>query len=296
MIKSMTGFASLTRDGEAVTVSVTARSVNHRYLDLQVHLPSRLLRLEPQIREQAQGRIARGRVEIRIAVRRRTPPPVDVQIDEGLLAALLQVAERPDVARATGGGGWTAGDLLRFPQLLTVAERAEDVDAAGDVETPVAAAVGAVLEDLDRMRTNEGGHLRADLDGRLHAFDALVDRIERCAADAADALGQRLTARLAELEPEVRAEPGALAQEIVRFVARADIHEEVARLRAHVAHWGTLAAAPEPCGRKLDFLLQEMNREVNTIGSKADGQETSTLVVAAKAELEKLREQTQNVE
>ena len=291
----MTGFASLTREGEAVTVSVTARSVNHRYLDLQIHLPPSLLRLETRIREQAQARVARGRVEIRVTARRRTPPPVEVEVDEGLIAALIEVAERPDVARATGGG-WTVGELLAFPRVLTVAEKTAETETDGDVQAAVADAVAEALQDLDLMRTNEGGHLRTDLDGRLAALGHLVDRVERYAAAAADTLGERLTARLAELGSEVHADQAALAQEIVRFVARSDIHEEVTRLRAHVAHWGALADAREPCGRKLDFLLQEMNREVNTIGSKADGRETSELVVAAKAELEKLREQAQNVE
>ena len=291
----MTGFASLTREGEAVTVSVTARSVNHRYLDLQIHLPPSLLRLETRIREQAQARVARGRVEIRVTARRRTPPPVEVEVDEGLIAALMEVAERPDVARATGGG-WTVGELLAFPRVLTVAEKTAETETDGDVQAAVADAVADALQELDLMRTNEGGHLRIDLDGRLAALGDLVDRVEQCAAAAADTLGQRLTARLAELGSEVHADQAALAQEIVRFVARSDIHEEVTRLRAHVAHWGALADAREPCGRKLDFLLQEMNREVNTIGSKADGRETSELVVAAKAELEKLREQAQNVE
>jgi len=291
----MTGFASLTREGEAVTVSVTARSVNHRYLDLQIHLPPGLLRLETRIREQAQARVARGRVEIRVTARRRTPPPVEVEVDEGLIAALMEVAERPDVARATGGG-WTVGELLAFPRVLTVAEKTAETETDGDVQAAVADAVADALQELDLMRTNEGGHLRTDLDGRLAALGDLVDRVEQCAAAAADTLGQRLTARLAELGSEVHADQAALAQEIVRFVARSDIHEEVTRLRAHVAHWGALADAREPCGRKLDFLLQEMNREVNTIGSKADGRETSELVVAAKAELEKLREQAQNVE
>ena len=291
----MTGFASLTREGEAVTVSVTARSVNHRYLDVQIHLPPGLLRLETRIRQQAQARVARGRVEIRVTARRRTPPPVEVEVDEGLIAALMEVAERPDVARATGGG-WTVGELLAFPRVLTVAEKTAETETDGDVQAAVADAVADALQELDLMRTNEGGHLRTDLDGRLAALGDLVDRVEQCAAAAADTLGQRLTARLAELGSEVHADQAALAQEIVRVVARSDIHEEVTRLRAHVAHWGALADAREPCGRKLDFLLQEMNREVNTIGSKADGRETSELVVAAKAELEKLREQAQNVE
>ena len=295
MIKSMTGFASLTREDEALTVSVTARSVNHRYLDLQVHLPPSLLRLEPRVRDEAQRRLARGRVEIRVAARRRGRPPVEVEVDEALIAALVDVAARPDVQRATGGR-WTVGELLGFPQVVTVAERTAELGDDPDVETAVTGAVGEALGDLDRMRTSEGGHLRADLDGRLVALGRLIERIEQDAGAGAEALGQRITARLAEIGPDVHADQAALAQEVVRFVARSDIHEEITRLRAHVSHWAALADAPEPCGRKLDFLLQEMNREVNTIGSKADGHETSGLVVAAKAELEKLREQAQNVE
>ena len=295
MIKSMTGFASLTREDEALTVSVTARSVNHRYLDLQVHLPPSLLRLEPRVRDEAQRRLARGRVEIRIAARRRGRPPVEVEVDEELIGALVDVAARPDVQRATGGR-WTVGELLGFPQVVTVAERTAELGDDPDVEIAVTGAVGEALGDLDRMRTSEGGHLRADLDERLVVLGRLIERIEQGAGAGAEALGQRLTARLAEIGPDVHADQAALAQEVVRFVARSDIHEEITRLRAHVSHWAALADAPEPCGRKLDFLLQEMNREVNTIGSKADGHETSGLVVAAKAELEKLREQAQNVE
>ena len=208
----MTGFASLTREGEAVTVSVTARSVNHRYLDLQIHLPPGLLRLETRIREQAQARVARGRVEIRVTARRRTPPPVEVEVDEGLIAALMEVAERPDVARATGGG-WTVGELLAFPRVLTVAEKTAETETDGDVQAAVADAVADALQELDLMRTNEGGHLRTDLDGRLAALGDLVDRVEQCAAAAADTLGQRLTARLAELGSEVHADQAALAQE-----------------------------------------------------------------------------------
>ena len=231
----------------------------------------------------------------RLAVRRRSRPPVEVEVDEELIAALVEVAARPDVKRATGGH-WTVGDLLGFPQVVTVAERTAELADDPDVETAVTNAVAEALGELDRMRTNEGAHLRADLDERLVALGRLIDRIEQGAGDGAEALGQRLAARLAEIGPDVRADQAALAQEVVRFVARSDIHEELTRLRAHVSHWAALADASEPCGRKLDFLLQEMNREVNTVGSKADGHETSGLVVAAKAELEKLREQTQNVE
>ncbi len=291
----MTGFASLTRDVDGLTVSVTARSVNHRYLDVQVRLPASLLALEAAIRERVRQRVSRGRVEVTVSTRRSAPPPSDVQIDEGLIAALVEAAARPEVASAARGG-WTAGELLGFPRVVTVTEHppapGEDDAAAAAVEAAMEAAIG----ELDRMRQAEGDHLRADLDGRLAGFAVLVERIEAAAAAGAAALRDRLDARVAELLGDAAADPSILAQEVVRFAARSDIAEELTRLRAHVAHWTALAESAEPCGRKLDFLLQEMHREVNTIGSKADGGETASLVVDAKAELEKLREQAQNVE
>lgn len=291
----MTGFASVTRAAEDVTVSVTARSVNHRYLDLQVRAPQSLQAVEAGIRERVQARLARGRVEITISTRRSTPPDVDVAVDEALIAALVQAAERPAVARATKAA-WTVGELLGFPRVVAVSERPPDREDEARVAGVVQSAVEEAIGELDSMRVREGALLRADLDARVLAFEGLVGHIAECAAAAAVSLQERLAARVTELRPEVEVDPTLLAQEVVRLAGRSDIHEELARLRAHIVHWRALADGPEPCGRKLDFLLQEMNREVNTIASKADGSDTAQRIVDAKAELEKLREQTQNVE
>ena len=146
------------------------------------------------------------------------------------------------------------------------------------------------------MRAREGDHLRGDLDQRRTAVADLVERVAVAADEGRAAMEQRLAERIRELRQDLQADEALVAQEIVRTAARSDISEEVARFRGHVAHWIALAAGPEPCGRKLDFLLQEMNREVNTMGSKADGLRVSELIIAAKAELEKMREQVQNAE
>jgi len=146
------------------------------------------------------------------------------------------------------------------------------------------------------MRVVEGGHLRADLDERRTMVADLVERIAVAADEGRAAMEERLRERVRQLREELAADETAVAQEIVRTASRSDISEEVARFRAHVSHWVTLADSAEPCGRKLDFLLQEMNREVNTMGSKADGLRVSELIIGAKAELEKMREQVQNVE
>ena len=152
------------------------------------------------------------------------------------------------------------------------------------------------LADLDAMRVREGGHLRADLDQRRTFVADLVERVAVAADEGRAAMETRLHERVRELSAQLQADENAVAQEIVRSAARSDISEEIARFRGHVSHWVTLSDSAEPCGRKLDFLLQEMNREVNTMGSKADGLRVSELIIAAKAELEKMREQVQNVE
>ena len=152
------------------------------------------------------------------------------------------------------------------------------------------------LADLDTMRSREGDHVRADLDQRRTFVADLVEKIAAAADEGRTAMETRIADRVKELRTELSADETAVAQEIVRMAARSDISEEVVRFRGHVSHWQALADGAEACGRKLDFLLQEMNREVNTMGSKADGLRVSELIIAAKAELEKMREQVQNVE
>src|SRR6185295_9694469 len=187
---------------------------------------------------------------------------------------------------------------LRLPQAITIRERQDRDDEAGQqaVASQAREAVDQALVDLDAMRSREGTHLRLDLDARRKLVADLVERIATAADEGRGAMEQRLADRVRELRAELQADETAVAQEIVRTAGRSDISEEVSRFRAHVSHWVTLADSSEPCGRKLDFLLQEMNRELNTMGSKADGLRVSELIIGAKAELEKMREQVQNVE
>ena len=299
MIKSMTGFASLTDDDEAATIAVTVRSVNHRFLDLQLRLPPSLAAVESRLRALVQQRVARGRVEVMVTVQQRRAPSLEVELNEPFLQALDAALER---ARDQGyiEGAMTPGDLLRFPQALSIKDRQDDTVAseeqlsrtAGRVEQ----AVGAALDDLDEMRTREGGFLKAELDARRQQLGELFDKVAASADQALDALRVRLGERVKELRADNLADEATVAQEIARFVGRSDITEEVVRFRGHLEHWQALSDSPEPCGRKLDFLLQEMNREVNTTGSKAEGPLVSELIVTLKAELEKMREQVQNVE
>jgi uncharacterized protein (TIGR00255 family) len=297
VIKSMTGFASVTREDDRATIAVTIRSVNHRYLDLQLRVPQSLAAIESDVRALVGKYVARGRVEVGLSLQLRQVPGVDVEFNQTFGAALEKAIAQ---ARSCGlvTGALTPGDLLRMPQALTIRERPIEADAAAQEEIAALAqtVVGDALADLDAMRAREGGHLRADLDQRRTFVADLVERVAVAADEGRVAMEERLRERVRELREQLQADETAVAQEIVRSAARSDISEEVARFRAHISHWVTLADSAEPCGRKLDFLLQEMNREVNTMGSKADGLRVSELIIAAKAELEKMREQVQNVE
>jgi len=295
MIKSMTGFASLTRDEGAATISVTIRAVNHRFLDVQLRAPSALASIETRLRALIQQHVARGRVEVAVSVQSRIgQPPVDITVNEAVIEGLSSALER---ARERGlvVGSLTPGDLLRFPQAISITDRKEE---SPDTAIPAAveAALAAALVDLDRMRTAEGDHLRVELDGRRTQLGDLFDRAAAAAHAGAEALRGRLTERVKELRADIAVDEGTVAQEIVRYANRSDVTEETVRFRAHLEHWRALSDSAEPCGRKLDFLLQEMNREVNTLGSKAEGSGVSELIVSLKAELEKMREQVQNVE
>jgi uncharacterized protein (TIGR00255 family) len=296
MIKSMTGFASLTRDDERGGIAVTIRSVNHRFLDMQLRLPPAIADLEPRLRALVQKYMARGRVEVSVSLQLRQAAAPQVELNEDFAQAL---ASALDQARARGLaiGPLSAGDLLRLPQALSIRETLPE---AGGVSamlgTAVDDAVSSAIQQLEEMRVREGVHLRTDLDTRKSLLSGLIARISTAANTGREQLESRLLERAREIATALPIDQSALSQEIVRVAQRSDISEEVTRFHGHLSHWDALSDSPEPCGRKLDFLLQEMNREVNTIGSKADGLQVSEVVIQAKAELERMREQVQNVE
>jgi uncharacterized protein (TIGR00255 family) len=290
----MTGFASVSRDADDVSAGVTIKSVNHRFLDIQIKSPSSLAGLEGRIKALLQQRLTRGRVEVSLSCDDTSEPQRVVTLNEALV---VQVNAVVDAAREKGlvTGTLTASDLLRIPHALEI----RSAPAADVPDTAAAVVEAAVIEAIDAlvvMRETEGQFLAADLDKRLQTLSVFVDTVEAGAAAGQAAMDARLRERLAAMPSDFQLDPVAVSQEVVRFVARSDVHEEISRMRGHVEHWRGLANGPEPCGRKLDFLVQEMNREINTIGSKAEGLAVTELVVSAKAELERVKEQVQNVE
>jgi uncharacterized protein (TIGR00255 family) len=293
----MTGFAAVSRELAGEQVHITVKSVNHRFLDVAVKMPHALAGLDGRIRALTQQRLTRGRVEISISAEVTTPPAREVVIDDALLD---QVAAALNGARARGlvSGPLTPGDVLRMPQVLEIRTRAADptAPAANTLADLVDTVVADALEALVDMRETEGRYLNADLDLRLATLAGFVATLEQEAIEGQKRLEVRLRERIQSLPVDLQGEPASMAQEVVRFVARSDVDEEIVRLRSHIEHWRSLAGGPEACGRKLDFLVQEMNREVNTIGSKVEGTRGTEVVIAAKAELERVKEQVQNVE
>ena len=295
-MKSMTGFGSATLERPPRVVSAVLKSVNHRYLDVAVRLPSSLAALEAAVKASVQRRVARGRIEVLLSVQGDLVPGVELELNEKALDGLRVAADR---VRAAGiaAGELSVGEALRIPHVLRARDQPIHEGARDDeLRATIEEVLDRALADLDSMRRREGALLEADLAARRGRMAHLADAIERASVAGADAERERLHMRLGELVREPGIDAATLAQEVVRWVARSDVSEELVRLRAHLAHWEVLVAAHEPCGRKLDFLLQEMNREINTIGSKAEGRDGAVLIVEAKAELEKMREQVQNVE
>ena len=198
MIKSMTGFASTSREDHVATISVTVRSVNHRYLDVQVRVPHVLAELEQDLRRLVRKRIARGRVELSVTLHLKTPPSVALDLNMSLVEALAQAAETV-AARGWVGEGLSAGELLRFPNVATVREQPVDKDTWRAVCDAVTTSAGQALGELDQMRRREGEFLHADLDERAAALGDLVDQIIAETTAGEEALRERLSTRLAEL-------------------------------------------------------------------------------------------------
>ncbi|NOJ95119.1 YicC family protein [Corallococcus coralloides] len=292
MLKSMTGFGSgRARVGDE-EVSVEARSLNHKFCEVKVRLPRELSALEPALVKQVKDRLARGSVEILVRRQAATVsgnvPTVDVALAREYARAFREVAE------ALGQSveiAWP--QVANQPGVIRLEEKGVDVESATQATQT---ALQQALAALETMRNTEGESIHTDLDARMKLIEGWSQEVARLAPRAVSDYQQRLTERVAELARGVAVDPQRLAQEVALFAERTDIAEEVTRLATHLEQFRLLMASPEPVGRRMDFLVQEMHREVNTTGSKSQHAEISARVVSMKAEVERIREQVQNVE
>lgn len=288
----MTGFGS----GRAVVgdeeLAVELKSLNHKFCEVKARLPRELQSLEPLVVKAVKDRLARGAVEVTV---RRTSlgmsgnvPQVDLALAKEYRRALSEIAKATGVEDAP-----RLQDLVNQPGVLRLEERTVNLEVA---EKALTQALGTALSALISMRKTEGEAIDADLRARVGLVEKLSKEVAALSPRSVDEYRAKLEERIAELSRGMTVDPQRLAQEVAYFAERTDIAEEMTRLTAHIEQFRVLLASNEPSGRKLDFLVQEMHREVNTTGSKSQSSEISTRVVALKAEVERIREQVQNVE
>ncbi len=294
MIRSMTGYGRAEGDVFGRRLAVEVKTVNHRFLNFTARLPQDLQRFEIRFLGLVKQTLQRGQVNLYASWDSGADdvPPVHVNREAAERAAALL----RETAEALGlPGGVRLEHLLAFPAVTLPALDRIDPELLWE---RVAALARGALEELQRFREREGADLARDMAGRLDTVERLVDEIDRLRPGVVEAYRERLARRVEELVREVPAQDleARLAMEVALFADRCDVSEELVRLRSHLAEYRELLSAGGVVGRKLEFLLQEMNRETNTTGSKASDAGISRIVVEIKAELEKLREQVQNVE
>ncbi len=293
----MTGYAQTQIVENGRSLRVTIRSVNHRFLDLHLRLPEGFEPIEPRIRQIVRGRVRRGHLDVTIHYEVAGPAAVGVNLEvagaylnaANALRKQFGIQAEPDL-----------GSIMRLPGVIgtPAASIGEDLDG---VERIVMRCLGESLDKLDRMREQEANHLREEMQARLRNIAALAQRVKILAERAHPAFARRLETRLKDLLGESQIDPARLALEASIAAERSDVSEELSRLDSHVHQFESLLASAPDIGKKLDFLLQEMQREANTLLSKAPGNEGEGLEIAQlaleiKSEIEKLREQVQNIE
>ena len=293
MIESMTAFGRSEQSAEGWSAAVEIRSVNSRYLDLVVRLPHGYTAFEERIKTRVNQDLERGRVELRLSVRDERQREAAFQLDLPLAAAYHRALM--ELSDALGLGGPAPLELIAGAGgVIRPCEVGPDLEQDWPL---IEAVLSEALADLRTMRQREGANLAADLIRHLDRVAEEINAIETATQGLAAHYRQRLEARIATLtEGLVELDPARIAQEAALLADRSDISEEIVRARSHLDQFRHLMQGPKPAGRQLNFLLQELNRELNTIGSKTDQAGAAHRVVAAKADLEKLREQVQNVE
>jgi uncharacterized protein (TIGR00255 family) len=296
-LRSMTGYAQAQAVESGWSLRISVRSVNHRFLDLRLHVPEGFEPVEPRIRQIVRERVRRGHLDV--ALHFELAGAAAIGINEEVAAAYMQavnslrkqfgIQAEPDLA-----------SLLRLPGVIGPPAAALDQEMAR-LEAAVARCLGEALDTLDRMREREADALREEMSPRLGGIARLTSKVAVLAERARPAFARRLESRLKELLGEAQLDPARLAQEAALAAERSDVSEELARLGSHVRQFESLLTGAADAGKKMDFLLQEMQREANTLLSKtpgveADGLEITGLALEVKSEIEKIREQVQNIE
>ena len=292
MIKSMTGYGSAKGSCDGLEISVELKSVNNRYLDCSVRMPRSFLFAEELVKSKVQEHISRGKVDVFVTVDSSASSDVVVKVNEGLaagyVAAVKQLAERFSLDDTV-----SALAVSRLPDVLTVEKKDADAEAVSAAITEI---TEQALCEFDRMRAREGQKLCDDISGRLVTVENFVSFVEDRSPETVKEYRERLYKKMCEVLQNSAADEQRILLEAGIYADKVAVDEETVRLRSHVAQMRSMLETGSPIGRKMDFLIQEFNRESNTIGSKCNDSAITKTVIDLKSEIEKIREQIQNIE
>lgn len=289
---SMTGYGSAKGSVEGQEITVELKSVNNRYLDCSVRLPRNFLFAEDTIKQAVSAGVSRGKVDVFVSAQASQDSGTVVSMNEELARGYRDAVAR--IAETLGlESGLNAFSLARFPDVLTVERRELDKDKAAAALSEITA---KAVEEFNAMREREGERLRRDMLGKLETIEGLVSVVEERSPQTVKEYRERLEARLRDILADRSLDEQRVITEAAIFADRTAVDEETVRLRSHIAQFRTMLEEGSPIGRKMDFLVQEFNRESNTIGSKCSDASLAKVVVDLKSEIEKIREQLQNVE
>ena len=289
-MNSMTGYGKGVAESAGRKVGVEIKSVNHRFLDMNIKLPRTLGFAEDIIRSEVKGAITRGHLDIYVNYERESGGKISM--DEQLARDYCTMAAKAAM-KFSITNDLSVSALFRMPEVVVVKEEDEDEEAVGKL---VEQAVREALNGLSVMRAKEGEMLMRDFAEKLANISAFVDEVEKLAPVTVEEHKNRMRERITEMLGDVAFDEARLMNEAAFFADKVAVDEEIARLRSHIAHFGDICRAGGALGKKLDFIVQEMNRETNTIGSKCSDSKIAQCVIRAKCEIEKVREQVQNVE
>lgn len=292
-MKSMTGFGRSSMSDEHHSITVELKTVNNRFLDIHLRLPAELQLLEPVVKKLIGGRLARGRVDVHLQYDRMDA--VELEINRPLVAGFLAAMKEIQTEFALSGEP-DINVIARLPNVVNTKKQEPTESFLEAVEAVFLEAIN----DLESMRSKEGSMLKVELLARIDDIESRLPSVEAESAKVADEYSTRLTKRITELmartDSQLDIDQGRIAQEVAFLADRADISEELTRLRSHIEHFRSIVTDERDVGKRLDFLTQEFNREANTIASKTNNMVVKENALAIKSEIEKIREQVQNVE
>ena len=292
MIRSMTGYGSAKGACQGLSISVELKSVNNRYLDCSVRLPRGFLFAEEAVKAKVQQHISRGKVDVYVNIDTDSSDAVVVKVNralaDGYVAAVRELSEAYGL-----DGTLSALALGRMPDVLSVEKRDADADA---VSAAIAEITEQALAEYDAMRDREGRKLHDDIAGRLVTIESYIGEVERRSPETVDEYRQRLYRKMTEVLENTALDEQRILLEAGIFADKIAVDEETVRLRSHISQMRGMLETGSPIGRKMDFLVQEFNRESNTIGSKCSDSAITKIVIELKSEIEKIREQIQNIE